>query len=621
MGRRSHSFVVAVRRPLLALVTVSLLAAAACGHVTTAPAPRIILATPEAASSPVPPAGGGPAAAVAAPTPPGVTPVPAVTLSGTFTVAAAPSVVGEVSAGLQALSRENPKLKFSVETVADADAAAKSGADFAAIPRLPGGQARDKLTVVRRQPLAIALPSTLSPDDLTLSQAVDLLSGATTDWSQLGAVRRPVRLAVVDPSQLTSFGALAGRPAARLAQNARVDSAAALLASVDAGADEAVVVPWRGPRLTSKAVRIDGHFPEDADYALTVETLLLPLKKELQSGEEQIAPALAAKLLPARAGTVSIDAMGDYMLARGVAAKVQTNGAGWPFAKVNDRLRTSDVRFGNLELSLTDRGQPAHKDYTFRAPPGAVQSLAGAGINVVDVANNHVLDYGSQGLLDTLGTLDRSGILHTGAGADPETAHAPVITEVNGLRIAWLAYLNVPDDSVTGFLARSLEAGPGRPGVAWGTPELISRDVVAARQRADIVIVALHAGFEYTPGPNSIQKDLAHAAIDAGAALVLGAHPHVLQGIEYYRGGVIAYSLGNFIFDLDEADRSHFGLPSVLTCILRITLDAHGVTGLEIYPAIINSTDFRPEPVVGEAARPVYDRIEQLSDALKTRGP
>ncbi|MDQ6740937.1 MAG: CapA family protein, partial [Actinomycetota bacterium] len=168
-------------------------------------------------------------------------------------------------------------------------------------------------------------------------------------------------------------------------------------------------------------------------------------------------------------------------------------------------------------------------------------------------------------------------------------------------------------------VARSLEAGAGRPGVAWGTPDAISRDVASARLRADLVVVALHAGFEYIDSPNSIQKDLAHAAIDAGAALVLGAHPHVLQGIEYYHGGVIAYSLGNFVFDLDDSDRSHLGLPSVLTCILRVTLDAHGVTGLQIYPAIINSTDFRPEPVIGDAAKPVYDRLYRLTDALKSR--
>jgi poly-gamma-glutamate synthesis protein (capsule biosynthesis protein) len=311
--------------------------------------------------------------------------------------------------------------------------------------------------------------------------------------------------------------------------------------------------------------------------------------------------------------------MGDFMLARGVATQVQRHGADFPFARVEDRLKTADIRFGNLEFALTDQGQQAHKDYTFRAPSSAGQSLAQAGINIVDLANNHVLDYGGQGLLDTLASLGRAGVLHTGAGPDAERAHAPTIVEANGLRIAWLAYVNVPDDSISGFVARSLEAGPGRPGVAWGTADGIRRDVAAAKRSADVVIVALHSGSEYTSEPNTVQRDLAHAAIDAGAALVLGAHPHVLQGIEFYQGGVIAYSLGNFVFDLDESDIAQYGLPSVLTMILRVTLDAHGVTGLEIYPAIINRNDFRPEPVVGDAARPVYDRIERLTGELLPR--
>jgi len=168
----------------------------------------------------------------------------------------------------------------------------------------------------------------------------------------------------------------------------------------------------------------------------------------------------------------------------------------------------------------------------------------------------------------------------------------------------------------SGLVSRSLEAAPGRAGVAWGTPDAIKRDVVNARRTADIVIVALHAGFEYTAEPNSIQRDLAHAAIDAGAALVLGAHPHVMQGLEFYKGALIAYSLGNFIFDLDDADLAQYGLPSVLTLILRVRLEGGAVSGIEIYPAIINRTDFRPEPVSGVAARPVYDRLYRLTDAL-----
>jgi poly-gamma-glutamate synthesis protein (capsule biosynthesis protein) len=161
-----------------------------------------------------------------------------------------------------------------------------------------------------------------------------------------------------------------------------------------------------------------------------------------------------------------------------------------------------------------------------------------------------------------------------------------------------------------------MRAGAAVPGVAWGTPDVVRRDVTAAKARADLVIVALHAGWEYTGPPSSVQRQLAYAAIDAGAALVLGAHPHVLQGIEFYKGAPIVYSLGNFVFDLDDDDRRQPGMPSLLTCVLRVRLGPEGVRSLEVRPAVIDQTDGHPVPVSGTAARPVYERLYLLTDAL-----
>lgn len=594
---------------MLSLLLIIVIALTACGVQARQVRITISNATPAPAGSTTTEAAIA-AIATAAPSP-----VP--TISGSLRIAVVAGTNDGVTSGLQTLQSQNNRLKLTIAAAADLDAAQRSGADLAVASRPPGANTPDGATVVRHEPLAIVLPFTQSPDDLTLAQAVDVLTGAVTDWSRVGGPVRPIHLAMASPDQLAAVGTLVGRPAARPA-SVRSDTATVLLNEVDASADEAVVVPWPGPRLKSKAIRIDQRYPSDADYPLAVDTIVVPLKRDIPQ-IAQFAAGLTAALTPPRTGSVVLDAVGDLMLARGVATAVQRNGPAWPFAKVSDRLRAADIRFGNLELALTDRGVQARKDYTFRAPPAANLSLSSAGFNVLDLANNHVLDYGAQGLLDTIGALSAVGILHTGANADAETAHAPVIVDVNGVRLAWLAYVNVPDDSVTGFVARSLDAGPGRPGVAWGTPDGVKRDVAAAKLQADVVIVALHSGFEYTSEPNSIQRDLAHAAIDAGAALVLGAHPHVLQGIEYYKGGVIDYSLGNFVFDLDEADRAHLGLPSVLTAILRVSLDVNGVTGIELYPAIINSSDFRPEPVFGDAAKPVYDRIYSLTNGLKTR--
>jgi poly-gamma-glutamate synthesis protein (capsule biosynthesis protein) len=161
-----------------------------------------------------------------------------------------------------------------------------------------------------------------------------------------------------------------------------------------------------------------------------------------------------------------------------------------------------------------------------------------------------------------------------------------------------------------------MTAGERSPGVAWGTPEAIRRDVTAAKANADLVVVAIHAGWEYLNPPNPVQQALAHAAVEAGAALVLGAHPHVLQGIELYRGVPVVYSLGNFVFDLDDDDRRTPGMPSVLTGVLRIRLARDGVRGLEFLPAIIDARDGRPVPVNGAEARRVYDRLYSLTDGL-----
>ncbi len=588
----------------------------ACGH-GGAPQVRIIVVGSATATPAIAPANPPVASAPFSVEPtPGA--APTITVNGTFKIAATALVATAVGPALQQVGAEFPKLKLSLTPLQAGEAADRSGADLALTTVLPGEPLPAGSTVVQTQPLAIVLPLTLSPDDLSLVDAVNLLTGTVSDWASLGGVARPVRLGFTPGGQLVDVGALAGRPGAPLAA-ARVADAATLLAETDSGLDEAVVVPWTGPWLHSKALRIDGHFPDEAQYPLTVRMVALPLRREATQLSGQLGGVLAARLTPPRAGSVTIDAMGDLMLARGVATKVQQNGPSWPLGAVSDRLRSADLRYANLEFSLTDRGTQARKDYTFRAPPSEVACLTSAGINVVGLANNHVLDYGEQGLTDTIAAIANAGIAHAGAGVDGETARTPVVVQVNGLRVAWLAYANVPDDSITGFPAHSLEAGPGKPGVAWGTAAAIARDVANAHKNADLVVVALHAGFEYTAQPNSTQTDLAHAAIDAGAALVLGAHPHVLQGLEFYHGGLIAYSLGNFVFDLDEADLAQYGLPSVLSVILRVRLDASGVTGIEVYPAIINRTDFRPEPVAGVAARPVYDRLYKLTDALAKR--
>ncbi len=306
------------------------------------------------------------------------------------------------------------------------------------------------------------------------------------------------------------------------------------------------------------------------------------------------------------------------MLGRSIGQGIRQYGPSYPFQFVAQALSQADIAFANLESPMTEGGSPANKDYVFRAPIEAAESLAAAGIDVVSLANNHALDYGLEGFFDTMAALENSGIAYVGAGRDLAAARAPALVTVKGLRLAFLAYVNTPDDSLSGFSVAATAAMADRAGVAWATPEAIAQDVAQAALQADIVVVSLHTGFEYWEEANDLQVRLAQAAIDAGADLVLGHHPHVLQGLEEYGGGLIAYSLGNFVFDFDAADYAQPGLPSALSLILRVRLGPEGVLGYDFLPVIIDEAEGRPRLVAGEEARPVEERIARLSAALAT---
>lgn len=316
---------------------------------------------------------------------------------------------------------------------------------------------------------------------------------------------------------------------------------------------------------------------------------------------------------PEAAKEVLLAAAGDVMLGRSIADGVSQHGAGWPLEAVAPTLRGADIAFVNLEGPLTERGEAAEKDFVFRGPPEAALGLASGGVGIVSLANNHALDYGYQGLQDTWAALNGAGVLHAGSGENVAQAYGPVVIERRGVRIAFLAYVDTPPDSGSGFDPSSWRAAADRPGLAWLSPEEVAAGVAAAKRQADVVVVSMHTGDEYQESVSPLQVSAAHSAIEAGAALVIGHHPHVLQGIERYKWGLIAYSMGNFVFDLDETDYSHPGLPSALSAILRVRLGRDGLLGCDVAPVIIGG-DGRPRPAEGEDAARVLERLRRLSD-------
>ncbi|HTX92244.1 MAG TPA: CapA family protein [Anaerolineales bacterium] len=290
-------------------------------------------------------------------------------------------------------------------------------------------------------------------------------------------------------------------------------------------------------------------------------------------------PTLTETSSPSR--VVNLDAVGDIMLGRTIADQVLANGPQVVFAGVQSVLDQADLRVGNLECSISSHGSPVHKSYTIQAPPITAKALALGKFDLVTLANNHSMDYGIQGLADTQNNLSLYGIESVGAGTNFSRAHMPVILEKNGLRLAFLGYVDVPVEN-TGFDAHTWIATQTQPGIAWADPNQIKIDVAAAKTQADLVIVMLHSGYENVSSVMANQSREAHAAIDAGASLVIGAHPHILQGIERYHGGLIAYSLGNFVFD------DYQGISNA-TIILHVVLTPQGVQSYDYVPVVIEN--------------------------------
>jgi poly-gamma-glutamate capsule biosynthesis protein CapA/YwtB (metallophosphatase superfamily) len=211
------------------------------------------------------------------------------------------------------------------------------------------------------------------------------------------------------------------------------------------------------------------------------------------------------------------------------------------FRDVAQYFRQSDLVIGNLEGPLTDKGEPALAKCTLRASPDWAAALRRAGVNVVTLANNHLMDYGVTGLLETRAALDRAGIRHVGAGRNAQEACAPLVLEVAGRRVALLARSSV----VVG--ARTY-ADEHQAGVAFLDENELIESIRAWKAKSDLVILLRHWGVEEHLYPSPDQRRLARRCTEAGADAILGHHPHVVQGIEHHSSAPIVYSLGNFVF-------------------------------------------------------------------------
>ena len=278
--------------------------------------------------------------------------------------------------------------------------------------------------------------------------------------------------------------------------------------------------------------------------------------------------------------TVTLAAVGDVTSGEQVGASVSTLGAAYAWTNVGSFLRKADLSTANLEGSISSRGYPVpNKEFHFRGPPALLRAAhMSGGLDVVTVANNHSGDFGSDALLDTVRYARAAGLLVVGGGSNASAAVRPAIATVGGLRVAFVGFSDV---NPYGF-----NAGLRTPGTAAADPAVIAAAVRGARHRADVVVVWFHWGTELHPEPSSRQRELAAAALGAGAQVVLGTHPHVFGRVETApRRSVVAWTLGNFVFPASSPGTTRTG-------VLMVSLDRRGVRGWRVLRATIHG--FRP---------------------------
>lgn len=306
-----------------------------------------------------------------------------------------------------------------------------------------------------------------------------------------------------------------------------------------------------------------------------------------------------------QAEEIVINAVGDIMLAGRWARAIKKKGYNFPFDGTISELRKGDINLANLESPIASSGSEfTTKKYRFRAEPVLAPALRKAGFQLVTLANNHSMDFGGQALTETMQNLASAGIAWIGAGENLTEARKMALYTIKGKKVAFLGY----------SLIRPSEffAGQQRPGTAPGYEKLVVADVASARSQADYVIVSFHWGKEGSNTVQAYQRTVAHKAIEAGADVIIGHHPHVLQGVERYKSGIIFYSLGNFTFASMSATAG-------TSAIIRLRLDGNRREA-EILPLDVRNSrvGFQPLLLSGEKGTAVIEKLNYMSKPFKT---
>ncbi|WP_342423461.1 CapA family protein [Paenibacillus sp. FSL E2-0178] len=364
---------------------------------------------------------------------------------------------------------------------------------------------------------------------------------------------------------------------------------------------EATASPEPTPDATPEATALP---TETAEAVITP----VPTVKEAATAEPQATTGNPGGLISglpenSSGGTVKLNFAGDVIFAGKVAELLQKKGYDYSYSALDGMFKKDDLTVVNLETPITTGGVgAANKQFVFKGAPEALDALKSAGVDAVNLANNHTLDQGEEGLLDTLKHLSKRGIPYVGAGKNSKEAYSAQYFERQGIRIALLGFTRV-------MPVIEWKAEAGKPGLAsvYDSAEAL-KAIAAAKQQADLVVVVVHWGKERMEQYDKTQQTLGHSFIDAGADLVMGGHPHVLQGIEPYKGKWIAYSTGNFIF-------TRSSLPATWeTAVFQAECSKEGQCSLKLSP--MDAELGQPVPMNEADGQLLLHKVESLSSGL-----
>lgn len=443
-----------------------------------------------------------------------------------------------------------------------------------------------------------------------------ILTGKVTDWAQLGS---PVGGKIVRCDYTPGGMVLPPELGQAIPAVIAYDTYDLIVSALEGAPAAFAIVPLDVIDFRVQALAIDGLDPlagrgDLAAYPLKQE-LWLSSDVGLGSGLRDAINAFATAqgywtdLAAPLGNPVNVTVAGDIIFGRTVHSRmVRYNDFAHPLRKVAPRLHDADLTIANLECSMSDNTEKPDDPFTFMftTNAAAVEGLVLAGIDGVTLANNHSMNFGKLGLSDTLAVLAANKITAFGGGMNLAEARKPGLFTAKGVSFAFLGY--------DGITAEDYGAGPNWPGTCPLEMNLVLEDMARAKEgQPDFLIPYFHWSEEYVSVPSALMRRIAHQAIDNGAAMVLGSHPHWVQGVEWYKGKPILYSLGNFVFDQDWSEETKQGM------FAEIVIRNKKIARVRLVPVLIEDFN-QPRILDMNEAMPVLQRVYDATDEIKTMG-